>query len=115
MKFTPPLTEGTLIKRYKRFLADVVLDDGTELTAHVPNTGSMASTSDPGSRVALSYQSNPKRKLKWTLELIQGEGHAWVGVNTFLTNAIVECREQSLERWWDDNNGGGTLILYRPI
>jgi sugar fermentation stimulation protein A len=90
MKFTSPLTQGTLIKRYKRFLADIELDDHTLVTAHVPNTGSMKSTSDPGSRVALSYHSNPKRKLKWTLELIQGERGAWVGVNTALTNHIVE-------------------------
>ncbi|MCP4198095.1 MAG: DNA/RNA nuclease SfsA [Proteobacteria bacterium] len=90
MKFKSPLTQGTLIKRYKRFLADIELDDHTLVTAHVPNTGSMKSTSDPGSRVALSYHPSPKRKLKWTLELIQGERGAWVGVNTALTNHIVE-------------------------
>jgi sugar fermentation stimulation protein A len=90
MKFETPLTQGRLITRYKRFLADVELDDRTLVTAHVPNTGSMKSTSAPGSRVALSYHPNPKRKLKWTLELIQGEGGAWVGVNTFLSNHIVE-------------------------
>jgi sugar fermentation stimulation protein A len=90
MKFKPSLTPGTLIKRYKRFLADIELDNRSLVTAHVPNTGSMRSTSDPGSRVALSYHPDPKRKLKWTLELIRGEGGAWVGVNTSLSNHIVE-------------------------
>jgi sugar fermentation stimulation protein A len=90
MKFTTKLVEGSLIQRYKRFLADIELDDKSTVTAHVPNTGSMKSTSAPGSRVAISYHPNPKRKLKWTLELIQGNTGAWVGVNTMLSNHIVE-------------------------
>ena len=90
MKFDEPLTQGRLIRRYKRFLADVTLQDGTEVTVHVPNTGSMMSTSRSGSAVALSYSSNPKRKLPWTLELYGAARGFWVGVNTYRTNRIVE-------------------------
>jgi len=62
----PQLIKGTLIKRYKRFLADVKLNDGTVVTAHCPNTGSMKGCSDPGRPVYLSFHDNPKRKLKYT-------------------------------------------------
>ena len=62
----PPLVPGTLIKRYKRFLADVKLNDGTVVTAHCPNTGSMKGCSEPGRPVYLSFHDNPKRKLKYT-------------------------------------------------
>jgi sugar fermentation stimulation protein A len=86
----PLMTLGVLLKRYKRFLADVRLDDGTVVTAHVPNTGSMRSTRDPGSRVALSYHPLPTRKLKWTLEMVRASSGAWVGVNTMHPNRIVE-------------------------
>lgn len=89
MQFETKLEKGTLIRRYKRFLADIELDDSQIVTAHVPNTGAMKSTSEPGSQVLLSYHSNPKRKLKWTLELIQSNNH-WVGVNTSRPNRIVE-------------------------
>jgi sugar fermentation stimulation protein A len=88
-EYSPPLRTGTLLRRYKRFLADIDLGDGEVVTAHVPNTGSMLSTRDPGSRVAISYQPSPKRKLKWTLELVESCG-TWVGVNTSFTNRIVE-------------------------
>ena len=87
--YPEPLQTGALIKRYKRFLADIRLDSGEEITAHVPNTGSMLSTRDPGSKVAVSHHDNPARKLKWTLELVQSGG-TWVGVNTSLSNRIVE-------------------------
>lgn len=90
MRFETPLTQGRLIRRYKRFLAEVTLQDGTEVTVHVPNTGSMMSTSSSGSPVALSYSSNPKRKLPWTLELYGAARGFWVGVNTYRTNRIVE-------------------------
>lgn len=90
MYFEKELQLGILIKRYKRFLADVKLDDGATVTAHVPNTGSMKSTSDPGSRVALIPNDGPGRKLKWTLELVQAPKGYWVGVNTLRTNRIVE-------------------------
>jgi sugar fermentation stimulation protein A len=88
MKFPVELQEAELIRRYKRFLADILLDDGTELTIHCPNSGSMRSCSEPGSRVCFSRSDNPKRKYPHTLEMVKvGEG--WVGVNTSLTNQLV--------------------------
>jgi len=89
MQFPSSLIEGVLIQRYKRFLADVRLPDGSEVTVHVPNSGTMRSCSDPGSRVWISRATNPKRKLAWTLEIIEvGEG-ALALVNTYLPNRIV--------------------------
>ena len=88
MQFHPPLQAATLIKRYKRFLADVKTDEGIEFTVHCPNSGSMRGCSTPGSRVLLSTSPNPNRKYPQTLEMIR-EGSTWVGVNTMLTNAIV--------------------------
>ena len=86
----PPLIKGTLLRRYKRFLADVRLEDGRVVTAHVPNTGSMRSTSAPGSLVGLSIHDSEKRKYRYTLEIISGEGGTMVGVNTMHPNRIVE-------------------------
>jgi sugar fermentation stimulation protein A len=83
-----PLTTGRLIKRYKRFLADVTLDTGETVTVHVPNTGSMKSTCASGSPVALSWHSNPSRKYPWTLEMVCAGG-CWTGVNTARPNVIV--------------------------
>lgn len=88
MEFGDPLVLGTLIKRYKRFLSDVRLDDGTEVVAHAANSGSMLGCADPGMRVALSPQDRPNRKLKWTWELVEIEG-TWVCINTSLPNRIV--------------------------
>jgi sugar fermentation stimulation protein A len=88
MIFKDALVPGTLRKRYKRFLADVVLDDGTNVTVYCPNTGSMRSCSAPGSKVYLSKSGNPGRKYPFTLEMIRAE-NTWVGVNTGLTNMIV--------------------------
>ncbi|OOZ36920.1 DNA/RNA nuclease SfsA [Solemya velesiana gill symbiont] len=84
----PPLTTGRILKRYKRFLSDIELDDGTVVTAHCPNTGSMAGCWEPGAPAQISYSDNPKRKLRWTLERID-MGQGWVGVNTSRTNAVV--------------------------
>ena len=89
MKFPAPLIPGTLIKRYKRFLADVELSGGEIVTAHCPNTGSMLSVSAPGSAVWLSPARTPGRKLAYTWELIQ-VGDILVGINTSLSNALVE-------------------------
>ena len=89
MKFPAPLIPGTLIKRYKRFLADVELSGGEIVTAHCPNTGSMLSVSAPGSAVWLSPARTPGRKLAYTWELIQ-VGDTLVGINTSMSNALVE-------------------------
>ncbi len=88
MQFKSPLQSATLIKRYKRFLADVKTDEGKEITVHCPNSGSMRGCSTPGSRVMLSTSPNANRKYPQTLEMIQ-EGNTWIGVNTMLTNKIV--------------------------
>ena len=89
MKFSPSLLRGTLIKRYKRFFADVELEDGTIVTAHCPNTGAMSGCAEPGYTVFLSESTNPKRKLKYTWELAQTfDGH-FIGINTHNANKLV--------------------------
>jgi sugar fermentation stimulation protein A len=88
MEFDKPLTNGTLIKRYQRFLADIKLPSGETITVHCPNTGTMLSCSTPGSPVCLSLSDNPKRKYPFTLEMID-VGGTWVGVNTARTNGLV--------------------------
>ena len=81
--------KGRLIKRYKRFFVDVQLDNGEQITAHCPNTGSMMGLLDEGNIVYLSESDNIKRKLKYTLEIIKVK-KANVGVNTHRANRIVE-------------------------
>lgn len=88
MKFPSPLIQGTLVKRYKRFMADVELSDGSVVTAHCANSGSMLSVKEPGSEVWISPASNPDRKLKFTWELIR-IGETLVGINTALPNKLV--------------------------
>jgi len=88
MKFEPPLIPGKLIKRYKRFLTDVELAGGTVVVAHCANSGSMLSVNEPGADVWLSPANDPKRKLKYTWELIK-IGNAMVGINTQHPNRIV--------------------------
>jgi sugar fermentation stimulation protein A len=89
MRFDPRLVEGTLVRRYKRFLADVRLAGGELVTAHVPNTGSMRGCADPGSRVGLMPSPDPRRRLRFTLELVKVR-RGWIGVNTARSNRIVE-------------------------
>lgn len=84
----PHLLRGTLVRRYKRFLADVALEDGGTVTAHCPNTGSMKGCSEPGRPVYLSKSGNPRRKLAYTWELIHMPG-SLVGVNTGVPNRLV--------------------------
>jgi len=81
--------QATLIKRYKRFLADVRLEDGSEITVHCPNPGSMLGTQTPGSAVRCSTSDNPKRKLRHTLEMIR-VGRSWVGLHAVKANAIAK-------------------------
>ncbi len=89
MHFSPTLRQGSLIRRYKRFLADIVLDDGECITAHCPNTGSMLGCRAPGSRVWVSRASNPARKLAWTWELVEVAGPTLVGIHTGRANGLV--------------------------
>jgi len=88
MHFATKLPEATLVRRYKRFLADIVCSDGRHITIHCPNSGSMRSCSKPGSPVCYSTSDNPKRKYPHTLEMVM-VNNTWVGVNTALTNRIV--------------------------
>ncbi len=85
----PPLLEGILIKRYKRFLADIQLHSGEIITAHCPNTGPMTGVCTPGSLVQVSVSNNPKRKLPYTWEMIQ-VNQTWVGINTALPNQVIK-------------------------
>lgn len=90
MKFDPPLIPARLVRRYKRFLADVILDrDESAITVAVPNTGSMLGLTEPGSRVWLSRSDRPGRKYAHTLELVEA-GDTLVGVNTGLPNRLAE-------------------------
>ncbi len=90
MRFDVPLVTGQLIKRYKRFLADVTLDDGgAEVTAHCANSGSMMGLKEPGIKVWLTPNDDPKRKLKYSWEMLEIDG-AMVGINTSRPNGLVE-------------------------
>lgn len=88
MDLPQPLSRGRLVSRYKRFFADVVLDDGRAVTAHVPNPGAMLGLKAPGLSVWLSWSDDPKRKLPWTLQLVESDG-GLVGVNTLNPNRLV--------------------------
>ena len=87
MEFTKALLKGKLIKRYKRFFADIILDKEI-VTAHCPNTGSMKGLLDEGNEVFISKNNDPKRKLKYTLEIIKVKKNL-VGVNTHFANKIA--------------------------
>jgi sugar fermentation stimulation protein A len=88
MKFSPALHEARLIRRYKRFLADVELADGSTTTAHCANSGSMLGLNVPGAQVWLSHHDTPTRKLAYGWELLR-LGDAYIGVNTGATNRLV--------------------------
>ena len=88
MQFGQTLQSGKLILRYKRFLADVEMDDGRLLTVHCSNSGSMSGCKEPGSQVLVSLADNPKRKYGHTLEMVR-VGTTWVGINTARTNGLV--------------------------
>lgn len=93
MHFPSPLVPARLIQRYKRFLADVEMTDGSILTVHVANPGAMLGLATPGARVLLSKSPDPKRKLGYSWELVEGDfgsGREWVGVNTTHPNRLAE-------------------------
>jgi len=89
MKFSPPLIEGRLIKRYKRFLADVCLPDGSEITVHCPNTGKMTGCAEPGSRVWLLDSRNEKRKYRYTWELVETEPGELACIHSARANKLL--------------------------
>jgi sugar fermentation stimulation protein A len=92
MRFPAPLIPATLVRRYKRFLADVVLDTGEALTVHVANPGAMTGLAAPGARVWLSRSADPRRKLAYSWELVEvdfGTGKEFAGVNTAHPNPLV--------------------------
>ncbi|WP_031386625.1 DNA/RNA nuclease SfsA [Desulfonatronum thiodismutans] len=107
MLLPQPLITGVLIRRYKRFLADVRLENGEVVTAHTPNTGSMLGCSSPGSLVWLSRADNPKRKYPWTWELTETEAGVLVGIHTGRSNGLV----------WEALAEGKAAELagYRPV
>jgi len=96
MKLPEPLLKGSFQRRYKRFFADIELPDGQLVTAHTPNTGSMKQCAVAGYDVLISANDNPKRKLKYTLELIRVNDH-WVDTHTQRTNRVVE---EGLRNGW---------------
>ena len=89
MKFDPPLIRGKLIKRYKRFLADITLEDGSEITAHCANTGAMTGCMPEGANVWLSVSDNPKRKYAHSWQLVELKPDVLACINTGLTNKLA--------------------------
>lgn len=89
MQYEQPLIEGVLVRRYKRFLADVRLENGDVVTVHSSNTGSMKGCSEPGSIVWLSESGKSSRKTKYSWELVETADNVLVGVNTLLANKLV--------------------------
>lgn len=89
MKLKQPIQKGKILKRYKRFLADIQLDSGEIVVAHVPNTGSMKTCWEPNWDCIVTHHDNPKRKLKYTLEMTHNKT-SWIGVNTSSTNRIAK-------------------------
>jgi len=89
MNFARPLRRGRLLRRYKRFLADVMLDDGREVTAHCPNPGAMLGLADPGTAVWLEPADAPGRKLAFGWRLVELPGGHWAGIDTGVPNRVV--------------------------
>lgn len=107
----PTLIPGILLRRYKRFFADIELDSGEVITAHCPNTGPMTGLAIPGNLVQVSQSDNPKRKLAYTWEMIQikDTSLAWVGVNTSMPNRVVKL---ALEKYLFPSLGNYSQIKF---
>lgn len=91
MRFQTPLEPATLIRRYKRFLADIRLDDGREVTAHCANPGSMMGLADPGTRIWVEPNDDPKKKLKYGWRLVEHGGGHFTGVDTSVPNRALRA------------------------
>ncbi|MEM6479645.1 MAG: DNA/RNA nuclease SfsA [Pseudomonadota bacterium] len=90
MRFQSPLLPGRLVRRYKRFLADVLLDSGEEVTAHCPNPGSMMGLKEPGTRVWLEPNDDPRKKLKFAWRVTELPGGVMVGIDTAVPNRVTK-------------------------
>lgn len=89
MRFPSPLSPGRLIRRYNRFLADVALEDGREITAHCPNPGAMLGLAEPGMRIWLEENDDPRKKLKFGWRLVELPGGHMAGIDTGVPNRVV--------------------------
>ena len=96
MRFQTPLVPARLLRRYKRFLADVLLEDGQEVTVHCPNPGSMMGLCEPGTRVLVEPNSDSRKKLKYAWRLVMHENGHMIGIDTGAANTIV--KETLVER-----------------
>ncbi len=90
MRFPTPLVPARLIRRYNRFLADAELESGEAVTAHCPNPGSMMGLAEPGSRIWLEPNDDPRRKLRWGWRLVELPGGHWAGIDTAVPNRVVK-------------------------
>lgn len=107
MRFQTPLIEATLIRRYKRFLADIRLPDGQEVTAHCPNPGAMLGLKDDGARIWVEPNNDPRKKLKYAWQLVDlGAGHL-AGIDATLPNRVVA--EALKAGWIPELTGYGTI------
>ena len=89
MEFQTPLIRATLLRRYKRFLADIRLEDGTEAVAHCPNPGSMMGLAEPGMSIWVEPNDDPKKKLKYGWRLVELPSGHWSGIDTAVPNRVV--------------------------
>ena len=106
--------EGTLVRRYKRFLADVRLPDGREITVHCPNPGRMSGTDTPGARVRCSTHDDPRRKLRHTLEMIR-VGRVWVGLHAARANDVAAAALAARALAGFGDRFGGDLKIEREV
>lgn len=91
MRFSTPLVPATLLRRYKRFLADIRLPDGTEAVAHVANPGSMLGLAEPGTRIWVEGNDDPRKKLRWSWRLVEHGDGGFTGVDTGAANRVVRA------------------------